>query len=283
MKVIREPAELRGYLRETRAAGHRIALVPTMGCLHEGHLSLLREGRKRGDVLVLSIFVNPLQFGPQEDFSRYPRAEARDLEQAELVGTDIAYLPAPETMYGSGFQTKVDVQQVSQGLCGARRPGHFVGVATVVLKLFHQVEPHVAVFGQKDYQQLQVIRRMVQDLDLDIEVVGMPIVREPDGLAMSSRNSYLSSDERSRAVALSRGLFAARDLYARGERRAAHLVATARAVIDEAGLRIDYLELCETDTLESVSRAHGSCALLAAVYAGTTRLIDNLVLTPPAP
>src|SRR5262245_46686238 len=194
---------MRAQSERWRVAGRRVAFIPTMGYLHQGHVSLLEEGRRRGDQLVLSIFVNPTQFGPKEDLSRYPRDLDGDLAKAEGAGVDVAYVPDAAAMYPDGYQTYVEVERLQQGLCGASRPGHFRGVATVVLKLFNAVQPTVALFGAKDYQQLQVLRRMTRDLDLDIEVVGMPIVREADGLAMSSRNAYLSPDERRHALALS--------------------------------------------------------------------------------
>lgn len=277
MDIVRDPRAVRALAEENRRAGRRIAFVPTMGFLHEGHLSLLREGRRRGDVLVLSIFVNPLQFGPTEDLARYPRDEEGDLAKARACEVDVAYLPDAAAMYPPGFQTTVEVRELSRGLCGDRRPGHFAGVATVVLRLFGQVSPHVALFGEKDYQQLHVIRRMSRDLDLGVEVVGMPIVREADGLAMSSRNAYLSPDERRRAPSIFRGLTAARDLFARGQRDAARLVEAARAPVESAGLRLDYLELRDAETLALRERADGRCVLAAAVFCGATRLIDNVV------
>jgi pantoate--beta-alanine ligase len=227
----------------------------------------------------VSLFVNPTQFGPSEDLDRYPRDLARDTELARQVGVDVLYTPSAADMYPPGYQTFVTVEELSRRWCGASRPGHFRGVATVVLKLFHQVQPQVAVFGEKDYQQLVIIRRLVRDLDLEVEVVGRPIVREPDGLAMSSRNSYLSPEERSRALCLYRGLCAARDLALTGERRGAHLVAAAREIIAATpGTRLDYLGLVDPDTLEAVEVLKGAARLLGAVWVGSTRLIDNLLL-----
>src|SRR3954468_23647728 len=216
---------MRARSESWRAAGKRIAFVPTMGYLHAGHVSLLDEGRRRGDRLVLSIFVNPTQFGPSEDLARYPRDLPGDLAKAAGAGTDVAYVPEARDVYPPGYQTYVEVRELEKGLCGDLRPGHFVGVATVVCKLFNVVRPHVALFGEKDYQQLAVIRRMARDLDMGVEVAGLPIVREPDGLAMSSRNAYLSPEERQRALALSRGLFAARARVEAGERDGAAVVA----------------------------------------------------------
>ena len=282
VELIKTPSEMRARSDAWRAAGKRIAFVPTMGYLHAGHVSLLDEGRRRGEVLALSIFVNPTQFGPKEDLSRYPRDLDGDLAKAQRAGVDVAYVPDAESMYPPGYQTFVDVEELQKGLCGASRPGHFRGVATVVLKLFHAVQPHVALFGRKDYQQLAVLSRMVRDLDLGVEVVGMPIVREPDGLAMSSRNAYLSPDERLRALALSRALLAARVSYEEGERDAARLVDCARSTLHlTPGVRLDYLELRDA---ESLAELHGRltrpAVMAVAAFVGTTRLIDNQLLEP---
>ncbi len=219
MEIFRRPGEMQAWSDSQRAAGRRIGLVPTMGYLHEGHISLVRIARERGcDAVAATIFVNPAQFGPGEDYERYPRDEERDLAMLQKEGTAAVYLPGVRDVYPEGYQTYVEVGEVSQGLCGAARPGHFRGVATVVAKLFLVGKPHVAVFGEKDFQQLAVIRRMARDLDFDVEIVGGPIVRETDGLAMSSRNSYLEGDDRKAARCLSRGLFLARDLFRKGER-----------------------------------------------------------------
>jgi pantoate--beta-alanine ligase len=275
--VIRTPREMTAWSEAARARGERIAFVPTMGALHEGHVSLLREGRRRGDKLALSIFVNPTQFAPTEDLARYPRDLPGDLAKAATAGTDVAYVPDARDVYPPGFQTFVEVRDVAQGLDGGSRPGHFAGVATVVCKLFHVVRPHVALFGEKDFQQLAVIRRMVSDLDLGVEIAGLPIVREPDGLAMSSRNAYLSPEERSRALALSRGLAAARARFVAGERDALALVAATRAALDGHVDRVDYVELRAAETLAPVSRleVEGGAVLLIAAFVGKTRLIDN--------
>jgi pantoate--beta-alanine ligase len=275
-QVIRKPAEMTAWAEAARARGERIAFVPTMGALHEGHVSLLREGRRRGDKLALSIFVNPTQFGPKEDLSRYPRDLPGDLAKAASADTDVAYCPEPADVYPPGFQTYVQVREVEQGLCGGSRPGHFVGVATVVCKLFNVVRPHVSLFGEKDFQQLAVIRRMVADLDVGVEIVGMPIVREPDGLAMSSRNAYLSPEERQRALALSRGLTAAAARAKAGERDAAGLVAIARAALEGQVDRVEYVELRDAATLGPVTRLEREGVLLVAAFVGKTRLIDNL-------
>jgi pantoate--beta-alanine ligase len=281
VEIIKTPAEMRANSDRWRAAGRRIAFVPTMGYLHEGHVSLLQEGRRRGDVLALSIFVNPTQFGPKEDLSRYPRDLEGDLAKAERAGVDVAYVPDAAAMYPPGYQTYVTVEQLQEGLCGASRPGHFRGVATVVLKLFHAVQPDVALFGMKDYQQLQVLRRMARDLDLGVEIVGMPIVREPDGLAMSSRNAYLAPYERQRALTLSRALGAAQQAFAGGERDARALVSRARQVIDStAGVQLDYLELRDAESLALVDRVEQPAVMAVAAFVGSTRLIDNQLLEP---
>ena len=282
VEIVKSPSEMRARAQAWRVAGKRIAFVPTMGYLHEGHVSLLDEGRRRGDVLVLSIFVNPTQFGPKEDLSRYPRDLDGDLAKAERAGVDVAYVPDAAAMYPPGYQTFVEVEELQKGLCGASRPGHFRGVATVVLKLFHAVQPHVALFGRKDYQQLQVLSRMVRDLDLGVDVVGLPIVREPDGLAMSSRNAYLSPDERLRALALSRALLAARASFEQGERDAARLVDCARSTLNlTPGVRLDYLELRDAESLAELhGRVTHPAVMAVAAFVGTTRLIDNQLLEP---
>src|SRR5690349_1140146 len=224
-EVIRDPSVMRERAEDQRRDGRVIAVVPTMGALHEGHLTLLRTARGLADVVILTIFVNPTQFGPNEDLARYPRDEAGDLAKARPCGVDLAFCPDASAMYRPGAQTFVEVRELQKPMCGASRPGHFAGVATVVTKLFALTRPHVAVFGQKDYQQLAIIRRMTRDLDLGVEIVGVPIVREADGLALSSRNAYLSPEQRAQALALSRGLAAAEALAKAGERDAARLVA----------------------------------------------------------
>jgi pantoate--beta-alanine ligase len=280
-EIIRSPAAMRARTDDLRRDGRTIAVVPTMGYLHEGHLSLLRAARSRADVVILTIFVNPTQFGPTEDLSRYPRDEAGDLEKARACGLDLAFCPDVSGMYPRGPLTFVTVRDLEGPLCGERRPGHFTGVATVVAKLFHLTQPHVALFGAKDFQQLAVIRRMVSDLDFGIEIVGMPIVREPDGLAMSSRNVYLAPTQRSQALSLSQGLAAATAAFAAGQRDAATLTALARAPIAaQADVRIDYVELRDADELTAIARVTRPAILAMAAYVGTTRLIDNCVLTP---
>jgi len=263
-EIIRDPAAMRARVEDFRRDGRVIAVVPTMGALHVGHLELLRNARKRADIVILTIFVNPTQFGPNEDLAKYPRDEAGDLERARACGLDLAFCPDASAMYPAGAQTFVEVRELQKPLCGASRPGHFAGVATIVAKLFHITKPHVAVFGEKDYQQLAVIRRMVRDLDFGIEIVSQPIMREADGLAMSSRNAYLTAEGRQTALGLSRG-------------DAGTLVAAATAQL--AGARIDYVELRDATELSPVTTLEGPAVLAIAAFVGTTRLIDNRVLT----
>ncbi len=273
--VIQSPAEMSAWSDAARARGERLALVPTMGALHAGHVSLLTAAKKRAELVALSIFVNPTQFGPKEDLARYPRDLVGDLAKAEGAGTAVAFVPEVKDMYPPGAQTFIDVREVSQGLCGELRPGHFVGVATVVAKLFNIVRPQVALFGEKDFQQLAVIRRMVTDLNMSVEIVGQPTVREPDGLAMSSRNVYLSPVDRMRALAISRGLSRSRERYATGVRNAEALISAALDIIQPSVDRIDYVEIRDADTLAPVGNIDRPAVILAAAYVGTTRLIDN--------
>ncbi len=275
-QVIRTAAEMAAWSRAARARGQRIAFVPTMGALHEGHVTLLREARRRGDRLALSIFVNPTQFGPNEDLARYPRDLPGDLQKAAGAGTDVAFVPEAGDMYPAGFQTVVEVRELARGLDGVFRPHHFAGVATVVAKLFNIVAPDVALFGEKDFQQLAIVRRMVADLAMPLEVVGIPTVREPDGLAMSSRNAYLSPGERARGLSLSRALFGARDRVAAGIRETPLLLQEARDVLDVD--KLDYLELCDAETLVPITTVDRPAVLLVAAFIGRTRLIDNVRL-----
>ena len=280
MEVIKSPSEMQQRASAWRREGKVIAFVPTMGYFHEGHLSLMREGRKRGDVLVVSIFVNPTQFGPGEDFDRYPRDMERDLRMAEEVGVDVIFAPTVEEMYPEGYQTYVEVEKVTQHLCGLSRPGHFRGVTTVVTKLFNIVKPHVALFGQKDYQQLITIERMVKDLNMDVEIVGMPTVREEDGLAASSRNVYLSPEERKAALSLYRSLRRAEELFSEGVRESQRILEEVKKVLEaEPLVKIDYVHVCDPETLEDIEGPIGERALVAvAAKVGTTRLIDNTLL-----
>jgi len=281
MRTISAPGDMQRWGDSARAAGKRIGFVPTMGYLHDGHISLVHEARRRCDTVVASIFVNPLQFGANEDLSRYPRDIERDTALLTEAGTDVLFLPQASDIYPEGFQTTVAVAGVTQGLCGTSRPTHFAGVTTVVAKLFHIVKPHVAVFGQKDYQQLVTIRRMVTDLCMDIEIVGGPIVREADGLAMSSRNAYLSPAERGAARCLSRALAAAEAEYGDGERNAAALLSAATRVIeDEPVARVDYANIVDPESMQDVESANGPVLIALAAFVGKTRLIDNRVLEP---
>ncbi len=280
MELLRSPAAMRDWSDGRRMLGERIGLVPTMGYLHAGHLSLVRVARDRGcAAVVASIFVNPAQFGPGEDFGKYPRDEERDLAMLAEGGTSAVYMPGVGDMYPDGYQTYVEVTGVSQGLCGAARPGHFRGVATVVAKLFLAARPHVAVFGEKDYQQLAVIRAMTRDLDFGVEIAGAPIVREADGLAMSSRNAYLQGDDRTAARCLSRGLSRAEERFAGGERDAETLVAAARKEVEaEPRASLDYAEGRDPRTLSPLSGRVGAITILLAAKVGPARLIDNRTL-----
>jgi pantoate--beta-alanine ligase len=275
--TLRTPAEMTAWSRAARARGERIAFVPTMGALHEGHVTLLRAARSLGQRLVLSIFVNPTQFGPNEDLARYPRDLPGDLAKAAGAGIDAAYVPDAGDVYPPGYQTTIEVRELARVLCGPFRPGHFAGVATVVCKLFNVVRPDVAVFGEKDYQQLAIIRRMVVDLDMGIEIVGVPIVREADGLAMSSRNAYLSPTERARALSLSRALFAARAATAGGLRNTADIIAGARAALDVD--RVDYVDLVDAESLQPITEVERPAVLAIAAFIGRTRLLDNVRLS----
>jgi len=278
MIVIHTPAEMQRWATEQRAHGARIGLVPTMGYLHSGHLSLITAARQHADVVAVSIFVNPVQFGPNEDFEKYPRDEARDLALCREAGAQVVFLPPVSAMYAPDASVSVNEERLSAGLCGAKRPGHFRGVCTVVAKLFNITLPHVAVFGQKDYQQVAVIRRMVRDLDFPVELVVAPIVREADGLAMSSRNVYLNGDERLRALGLSRALQVAADAVAAGPCGADEVRRSMGEVLEQHALKLDYVEIVEAETLEPVAQAARGNVALIAVYCGKTRLIDNRVL-----
>ena len=280
MQTLREIEALRGAVATLRAGGETIALVPTMGALHAGHLALVAEARRRADHVVVSLFVNPSQFGPNEDFAAYPRREAEDAALLAEAGCAILWAPTRETVYPEGFATSVRIGGVSEGLEGESRPGHFDGVATVVAKLLGQVRPDFAVFGEKDYQQLALIRRLVADLDLQLEVVGLPTVRDADGLALSSRNAYLSADERVAARALPRALVEAAQAI-RGGAPVADALSTARAVLDAAGFApVDYVTLADAATLAPMDRLDRPARLLAAARMGRTRLIDNIAVEP---
>ena len=278
MNVIQDVDSVRGAVRTAREAGHAIGFVPTMGALHEGHLSLIRLARKFCGFTVVSIFVNPLQFGPGEDFERYPRKEAEDRAALERERVDVLYKPDPGTFYPRDFSTRVEVGKVSERGEGGMRPGHFQGVATVVAKLFHQVRPDTAFFGMKDLQQVAVIRRMVRDLDFPIRIETGETIREADGLALSSRNAYLSPDERQAAAGFPAALFESRDRVAAGERDAERLAADTRRDLESAGLTVDYVEVVQPETMEHPRRIERGCRLAAAVRVGKTRLLDNVGL-----
>ncbi len=279
LKVIESAKAMQSHCEQFRLAGKKISFVPTMGYFHEGHLSLMKEARRIADHVVVSIYVNPTQFGPKEDFSKYPRDFDRDEDMAKSVGVDVIFFPSNQDMYPEGYQTYVNVEKVTENLCGLSRPGHFRGVTTVCCKLFNIVKPHSAVFGRKDYQQLAAIKRMVADLNMDLEIVGMPTFREPDGLAMSSRNIYLSKEERTSALTLVSSLKTAQKLYAEGERNAVKIIRQAEKLITSAPFTaIDYIKICDAATLEDVLEIKGEVVMALAVKVGKTRLIDNSVL-----
>jgi len=281
VRLVSDPSEMRRLCAEARRRGDRIALVPTMGFLHEGHLTLMREGRRRADLLAVSIFVNPTQFGAGEDYGKYPRDLVRDRSMMDPVPVDLVFTPEADVMYPDGAQTWVEVGELTHGLCGAHRPGHFRGVTTVVAKLFNIVRPDFAIFGEKDFQQLRVIQRMTADLNFDIEIVPVPIVREPDGLAMSSRNAYLTPAERTEALSLSRALFAARATWSAGTAiDAAGLVQIVTGILSVSpSIRIEYVEVVDALTLGAAT-AGRPLAIAIAVRIGKTRLIDNIALNP---
>ncbi len=279
MRKLETIRDLRPCLAEFRRAGLRIGFVPTMGALHEGHRSLIRSARASCDRVVVSVFVNPTQFGPGEDFDRYPRPVEADLAACAEEGVDVVFLPQVSEMYPPGDATTVRVARLTEGLCGAHRPGHFDGVTTVVSKLFNAVQPDVAFFGQKDAQQAAVIRRMVRDMLFPLEIVVCPTVREPDGLALSSRNAYLSAAERKQALSLSAALRWAAETVRAGRTEAAGLVREMRSRIEASGpCEIDYIEIVDADSLEPRSRVEGACLIALAVRIGKTRLIDNVIV-----
>lgn len=278
MQVIKTIKEMQVFSNNARKQGKTIAFVPTMGFLHDGHKTLLKEGRKY-DCLVMSIFVNPIQFAPNEDYNSYPRDMERDLRIAEDAGVDVVFNPEVNEMYPDGFKTSVEVKDLSKNLCGISRPSHFQGVATIVAKLFNIVQPDIAIFGQKDFQQMAIIKKMVKDLNLDIEIIGMPIVREKDGLAMSSRNGYLNTKEREASlciyIAISKGM----EIFNKGVRDVNEILKEVMNIIEKEPLaKIDYIKICGIDTLEDVKIIKNKALLAIAVFIGKTRLIDNCVL-----
>ena len=278
MRVVETPEEMQRWAQAQRKQGLRLGLVPTMGYLHAGHLSLVEEARRRSDVVVVSIFVNPVQFGPNEDFEKYPRDEARDLALCREAGVSAVFLPVPSAMYLPDASVYVVEERLERGLCGARRPGHFRGVCTVVAKLFNIALPDVAVFGQKDFQQAAILRRMARDLNFPVEIVVAPILRESDGLAMSSRNVYLAGDERERALGLSRALAVAAEAVTAGPCAAEEVRRQMAAVLERHALKADYVEIVDAATLEPAAEARRGRVALVAAYCGKTRLIDNRVL-----
>lgn len=279
MKVISLVSDMQETANSLRAMGHTIGFVPTMGYLHEGHLRLVEVAKEHARIVVVSIFVNPTQFGPKEDYNRYPRDPEGDLRKLSELKVDYVFMPDAKEMYPEGFQTVVSVKELTKGLCGASRPGHFDGVATVVTKLFNIVKPHFAVFGQKDYQQLTVISRMVKDLNMDIEIIGVPTVREPDGLAMSSRNSYLSQEERQSALCLYKSIQRAQEMVSGGERDADIITEELkRFILSHPFTKIDYVTIVHPYTLEELKTVQEESLLALAVFVGKTRLIDNAII-----
>jgi pantoate--beta-alanine ligase len=282
MNVLTTIDEVRCASRAAHRDRKRVGLVPTMGALHEGHLSLVRAAKAQCDVVVVSIFVNPTQFGPNEDYAKYPRSFERDCKMLEQEGADLVFAPTVDEMYPKGAVTYVTVEGMSEKLCGKSRPGHFRGVTTVVLKLFSAVEPDKAFFGQKDAAQVAIVRRMVRDLNLPVEIVVCPIVREADGLAMSSRNAYLDAQERKSALALSQSLKRVEDLFQNGEVDATNLIQAGKQTIaQDSSVRLDYLEIVDPETLNAVPTISGPSLVAVAAFVGTTRLIDNTVLGRP--
>ncbi|MDD5258480.1 MAG: pantoate--beta-alanine ligase [bacterium] len=279
MKIIRKIKLMQEYVKRQRKAGRTIGFIPTMGALHEGHLSLIRQAKKENDIVAVSIFVNPTQFGPQEDFKKYPRPLAKDVRLAKSAGASVIFNPSADEMYPAGYQTFVEVGKITQGLCGASRPGHFRGVATVVNKLFNAVPADKAYFGQKDYQQARVIQQMVKDLNIAVQVVICPIIREQDGLAMSSRNQYLNAEERKSAACLYEALKVAKAMIKSKIKETAKIKKEVRNIIESNLLaKVDYIEIVDAETLEPAKMIKGKVVIALAVYIGKTRLIDNMVI-----
>lgn len=279
MKVLRKIDEVRKEISEARRRGLSIGFVPTMGYLHEGHLSLVRRAKKENDIVIVSIFVNPIQFGPSEDYARYPRDEKADLEKLEAEAVDFVFIPSVEEMYPEEQLSFVEVEKISEPMCGAFRPGHFRGVATVVAKLFNIVTPDSAYFGKKDYQQLKVIEKMVRDLNFPVQIVPCETVREEDGLAMSSRNTYLSEHERKKAIEIYRALKLGEELFLSGERNVEKIKAEVRKHLSSVqGIEVQYVELRDAETLEETEEISKPAVLAVAVFLGKARLIDNIIL-----
>jgi pantoate--beta-alanine ligase len=278
IKVIKSVKAMTELSSSLRRKGRSIGFVPTMGYLHDGHISLVDQARKHNDIVVVSIFVNPTQFGPKEDLKKYPRNMKRDLALLSKAGVDFVFCPSAKGMYPEGYRTYIEVKGLSDKLCGASRPGHFKGVATIVAKLFNIVQPDAAYFGEKDFQQLVIIRRMANDLNMDVKVISMPTVREKSGLAMSSRNSYLSKEDALRAQAISRALKFAQTLVRSGVTSAAKVNDAISKLIKTAGLKIDYIAICDPQTLEDKKQVKGKILIAVAAYVGKTRLIDNVII-----
>jgi pantoate--beta-alanine ligase len=278
MNIINSIAQMQSFSESMRRQGKKISFVPTMGYFHEGHLELMRQAGKMADCLVVSIYVNPTQFGPKEDLSKYPRDFERDSKMAQSVNVDVIFYPSNSEMYPENYQTYVSVEEVTRNLCGLTRPGHFRGVTTVCCKLFNIVKPHVSMFGKKDFQQFIAIRRMVADLNIDMEIIGIPTIRDADGLAMSSRNVYLRENERPSALSLVKSLKSAQKLYDAGERKSSLIINEATKLIKSAPYTdIDYIRICDTNTLDDVDGITGETVMALAVRIGATRLIDNHV------
>ncbi len=276
MQLFQKIEELQKFVLTHKTQSRRVGFVPTMGYLHEGHLALVREAKRKTDIVIASIFVNPTQFAANEDLSRYPRDEAGDLKKLEVAACDAVFLPSPEEMYPKNFQSKVSLIEITQGLCGAHRPGHFDGVATVVLKLFNITQADLAIFGEKDFQQLAVIRQMVKDLNLPIEIVGYPTQRSPEGLALSSRNSYLSEEEKKQALALSHCIKELQEAVQKGEKNVSTLLTLGRKIIEQVPeIKIEYLEIVDANSLKPIAKIESEARVLIAVKLGKTRLIDN--------
>lgn len=279
MEIIKKIELMQELSDKWRRGGHIISCVPTMGFLHQGHVELLRVGRDKGDRLIMTIFVNPTQFGPHEDYEKYPRDTEGDLNKARSAGVDAVFMPTVEEMYPDGFQSTVTVNTITQYLCGKSRPGHFAGVTIVVAKLFNITKPHLAIFGEKDYQQLAVIKQMVRDLNMDIDIIGLPTVRERDGLAMSSRNKYLSPEERLSALSLKKGLDLAKAMVEDGEKDSATIKnAVIELILTHPFTEIDYVTICDPEKLTDIEHLDGPSLLALAVKVGKARLIDNIIL-----
>jgi pantoate--beta-alanine ligase len=279
MEIIQKIELMQGLSEKWTRDGNTISLVPTMGFLHQGHMQLLKVGREKGDRLIMSIFVNPIQFGPHEDYGKYPTDTEGDLKKARSAGVDAVFMPTVEEMYHEGFQSTVTVEEITRYLCGKSRPGHFAGVTTVVAKLFNITKPHLAIFGEKDYQQLIVIKQMVRDLNMNIEIIGVPTVRERDGLAMSSRNNYLSAEERSSALSLKKSLDLAKAMAVKGEKDPAKInTAVRELILSHPFTEIDYITICDPEKLTDMEIVDRPCLLALAVRVGKARLIDNVMV-----